>query len=488
MKPTFGFCLLLALSLYYPTVWGQDDVRRTASVAVLEKVQPAVAVVYAFDKDGRRLGTGSGSVIDPRGYVLTAKHVVADRHIVLLGGRPPLTASLVGKMPEFDVAILRLGRPAFSRPGSPKYPRDGLPPDFVTLGVDEEVRMGETVFNIGAPGGRGIVASRGIVSAVAFTGVNPLSISLQSSTAFDEMIQFDAASNPGNSGGPLINLLGQQIGMVVSGIHTEEGIHFAIPTKTIRHCIPQVLCSELQRRYRSGIAIDPQLATVEIAKVDSDSPAAKAGIQVGDQILSVDGRPLRDPIDWAFSQAEWKPEQTLLFEILRGQELVEAKIKLAERTRLKSVVSPDVQSGLACRYTSYDPRVPSPLDQVKRPEGKVIVMDTVQAHPETLELQDHYVLWVEGLLKIEESGRYRFGLSSDDGSKLYLHNQILIDNDGNHAEILRTAWADLEKGLHPIRVEFYEDEGNQSLKLLMAKDDEELAAVEANVLFHVSEE
>ena len=217
-----AFCLLLIVSWCAGNASGQDDIRRTASVEVLERAQPAVAMVYAFSKEGRRLGTGSGSVIDPRGYVLTAKHVVGQQHLVLLGGRPPMTASLVGTMPEFDVALLRIGRPAFQRPGSPDFPRQKMPLDYIPLGVDSEVRMGETIFNIGAPGGRGIVASKGIVSAVAFTGVNPLSISLQSSTAFDKMIQFDAASNPGNSGGPLINLLGQQIGLTVSGIHTEK--------------------------------------------------------------------------------------------------------------------------------------------------------------------------------------------------------------------------------------------------------------------------
>ena len=230
------------------------DVRRSPTVIAIEKAQPAVAAVYAYGDNAG--GSGSGSVIDPRGYVLTAKHVVKQQHIVLLGGRPPLRASVVGTMPEYDQAC--------NRAASPNFPRAALPPDFIQLGIDRDVRMGETILNIGSPGGRGIVATQGIVSAVAFTGVNPLSLATQSATAFDELLQFDAASNPGNSGGPIVNLLGQQIGMAVSGINSEEGIHFALPLKTLRHSIPAILNSELRHRYVSGLTIAPQLASVVV--------------------------------------------------------------------------------------------------------------------------------------------------------------------------------------------------------------------------------
>ncbi|MGB7345542.1 MAG: trypsin-like peptidase domain-containing protein [Pirellulaceae bacterium] len=469
------------------TATGQDDVRRTTSVDVLQKVQPAVAVVYAYTQEGRQKGTGSGSVIDPRGYILTAKHVVDQRHIVLLGGRPPLIATLVGTSPEFDVAILRMGKAAFERPGSPVHPRAALPPDYIQLGVDSELRMGETIFNIGSPGGRGIVASRGIVSATAFTGVNPLSIALQSSTAFDEMIQFDAASNPGNSGGPLINLLGQQVGMTVSGIHTEEGIHFALPTKTLRHSIPEIMCSELRQRYVSGVTIDPQLASVTISNVAPESPAFEAGLQVGDQVLSIDGRKLRDPIDWAFAQADWKPEQSVSLTVQRGAEPLDVEFKLARRERQPSVECKSPQPGLLCQYASYDPRIPAPIDDKDRPSDPPMTISVVKARPEGVKPEDHYELSIHGLLKIEQPGRYRLGLTSDDGSRLYMHDHLVLDNNGNHAPLLRTGWVDLDAGFHPLRIEYYEDQGEQVLEFQMAKDDEPLQSVTAGALFHEGE-
>lgn len=481
-----SFCLLLTLANLAQWAISQEtpppDIRQTATVAAIEKAQPAVAAVYAFDKEGR--GTGSGSVIDPRGYILTAKHLLRDKHIVLLGGRPPLQANLIGAMPEFDVAILKLGKQAFNRPASPAYPRAALPPDFVLLGVDREVRAGETVINIGSPGGRGIVSSQGIVSAVAFVGVNPLSLATQSSTAFDEKLQFDAASNPGNSGGPLINLLGQQIGMAVSGIHSEEGIHFALPPKTIRRSIPAILNSELRHRYVSGISIDPQLASVVVTEVASDSPASDANIRIGDQIISINGRQLRDPIDWEFTRYGWRPEDRVELGIKRAQQSLSVSITLAIRVGQAGVDIEKTEPGLLTRFAPYDSRIPDPLDDNQKPAGPPSVSATVSAQPESLNRQDHYELVFDGLLKVNQAGVYRLGIRSDDGSKLFVHDKLLIDNNGNHGPITRTSWVDLQPGLHPFRIEFYEDEGEQLLEFLMADGDQDLEPVPADRLFH----
>ena len=475
---------MIILFLCGTSLQSQDDVRRTQAVDVLEKATPAVGVVYAFKDQGRQNGAGSCSVIDPRGYVLTAKHVVGEQHIIVLGGRPPLRASLIGTMPEFDVAILKLGRSAYNRPGAPAHPREKLPLDFLQLGVDSEIRVGETVFNVGSPGARGIVATKGIVSAVAFSGVNPLSLSLQSSTAFDELIQFDAASNKGNSGGPLIDMLGQQIGMAVSGVDSEEGVHFALPAKTIRYSIPEILCNELRLGYTSGIEIDPQASTIKIIEIKPKSSASKADLQVGDQILSINGRSLRDPIDWEFSKATWAAGQEVRLSALRGQKLFDVSLQLDKRIEQPGVDVPDVEPGLICKHSAYDPTIPSPLDDQIRPNGVGKTIETVQAHPEFVEQAEHYELLIEGLLKIENAGRYRLGLKSDDGSKLFVHDQLLIDNNGNHAAKLRTGWVNLAKGFHPIRIEFYEDQGEEVLEFLWASNDEELTPVPPATLFH----
>jgi S1-C subfamily serine protease len=458
------------------------DIRRTATVAAVETVQPAIAAVYAFGEN--KQGTGSGSVIDPRGYVLTAKHVMLKQHIVLLGGRPPLKAELIGTSPEFDVAILKLDGPAFDRPGSPAYPREKLPLDFVRLGVDAQVRMGETILNVGSPGGRGIVVTQGIVSAVAFTGINPLAMATQSSTAFDEMLQFDAASNPGNSGGPIINLLGEQVGLTVSGIPSEEGIHFALPMKTVRDSIPAILNSELKHRYTSGISIDRQSSKVIVSNVDENSPASAGDIQIGDEIISVDGRELRDPIDWEFTRFSWRPGDQITLGIKRSKQSFDVPLKLSHRIGKVGIEVEATEPGLACRFAAYDARIANPLDDDLKPSGEPTVIATVVPKPVHVKQEDHYELVIEGLLKIEHPGAYRLGIRSDDGSQLFVHDRLVIDNGGNHSPKLRTNWVDLQAGWHPIRIEFYEDEGGQVLDFLMALGDSELTAVGPDVLYH----
>ncbi len=487
LSPTAPAISCIALLTFAWTGHAQEskmsvDIRRSPTVIAIEKAQPAVAAVYAYDDNGG--GSGSGAVIDPRGYLLTAKHVVKQQHIVLLGGRPPLRASVVGTMPEYDVAILRLGEQAFNRPASPTFPRAALPPDFIQLGIDRDVRMGETILNIGSPGGRGIVATQGIVSAVAFTGVNPLSLATQSATAFDELLQFDASSNPGNSGGPVVNLLGQQIGMAVSGINSEEGIHFALPLKTLRHSIPAILNSEFRNRYTSGISVDPQLASVVVTGVAEDSPAAEADIRVGDQIVSIDGRALRDPVDWEFTRFEWRADDHFTLGLQRGTQTLSASLTLAKRFGQIGVDVAATEPGLLCRFALYDPRLPHPLDDDQFPAGPPTIIATVQPKPKSLTSDDHYELVIEGLINIDKAGVYRLGLRSDDGSRLYVHHQRVIDNSGNHAAITRTGWVDLQAGMHPIRIEFYEDEGQQTLDFLIAKDDAELEPVVAEQLFH----
>ncbi|MCC9601762.1 trypsin-like peptidase domain-containing protein [Stieleria sp. JC731] len=479
-----GFCL--------NSVGAEEDIRQTATVKVLAKAKPCVAVVYAFDSKGKPTGTGSGSVIDPRGYVLTAKHVVKDHHVVVLQGRPPLVAALVGSMPEHDIALLKLGPPAFSRPGSPDYPRAALPLDYLTIAAGKDLMLGETILNVGSPGGRGIVATEGIVSSEAFTGVNPLSTALESSQSFDEMIQFDAANNRGNSGGPLINLNGEQVGVVVSGIPSEEGIHFAVPAETIRLCVQEILCGELRSGFVSGITVNQQLSNVIVTNVDAKSPASEAGLEVGDKIVKVSGRPIRDPIDWSISLAHWRAGQTQHLVIHRGKEILQLPLELRKRLgEPASELVPndeDIQNGLQCRYAAYDPNQQTPLDDDTVPEGQPIIVSAISAKPQDVEMEDHYEMVLSGYLNVPEDGRYRLGIRSDDGSKLFLHGKLVADNNGNHAAILRTGWVSLQAGLHPIEIEYYEDEGNQVLELLIGHGDEELEPVVADQLFYQSTE
>ena len=464
---------------------GEPVSRETPTVRVIRKIQPAAAAIYAR-REGRS-GWGSGSVIDPRGYVLTAQHVVGDQHLIVLAGRSPLRATLIGTMKDSDLAILKLGGPAFNRPASPKYPLDGSTPAFIRLATADSVLLGETILNVGAPGGRGVVVTQGIVSAVNFIGSNPLSLATQSSLGFDQSLQFDAASNPGNSGGALVNMHGEQIGVVTSSFRSEEGIHFAVPPDTIRATIPKLLHAEYRHRYRLGLSVDPQRTSVFITKVEENSPAREADLRVGDQIVSLDGRQLRDPIDYEFCKMDFRAEDEVRLGILRGDEERAVTLQLTERSPDPAITVEEVLPGLLVRAAKYDPRNADPLADDDRPAGPPSVIETVTATPADLPRDEHYELLITGLLKIEEPGLYQLGIASDDGSKLYLHDQLLIDNGGNHSAQRRTNWAYLDAGFHPIRIEFYEDEGQEKLELSIASDEEELAPISADRLFHAAE-
>ncbi|MEL6106968.1 MAG: trypsin-like peptidase domain-containing protein [Planctomycetota bacterium] len=487
MRLSWILCFVFSVS--FPSgVFAEEPLpsRETPAVRVIRDVQPAAAAIYARRKDGRT-GWGSGSVIDPRGYVLTAQHIVGDQHLVVLAGRSPLRAKLIGTTKDSDLAILQLGGPAFNRPASPKYPLDGTTPAFIRLATADSVLLGETILNVGAPGGRGVVVTQGIVSAVNFIGTNPLSLATQSSLGFDQSLQFDAASNPGNSGGALINMHGRQIGVVTSSVRSEEGIHFAVPPDTIRDSIPKLLYAEYRHRYRTGITVDTQREQIFIDAVEASSPAMEADLRAGDQIVSLDGRALRDPIDWEFSKLEFRAGDRLRLGILRQGKELAVELPLVERQPTPGIEVEEPVAGLLARVSEYDPRNPDPLADDDRPAGPPSVIESVTATPPDLPREEHYEVLITGLLKVEQSGLYRLGIASDDGSKLFLHDRLLIDNGGNHSAQRRTDWAFLAEGLHPIRIEYYEDEGNQELELSIAAGDEKMLPVAPDQLFHIAD-
>lgn len=476
------FVALFSALLVVPAHARDASPRETPLVKVVRQVEPAVAVVYALKRNGQ--GSGSGAVVDPRGFVLSAKHVMGEQHVVVLKGRPPLQAKLIGVMPGFDLALLQLGGKAVNRPASPAYPLAGTPPAFVRLAIADDVMLGEPVLNIGSPGGRGVVVTRGIISSLGITGSSALAQATQSSNGWNQALQFDAASNPGNSGGPLINADGEQVGVVTSSIRDSEGIHFAVRPEHIRNSIAQMLNAEFRHRYVSGITIDPQSAKVRITDVQPSSPAAEAKLQADDIIVSIDGRALRDSIDWEFTRYDLRPDQEVQLSIMRNGKELPVSLKLQRREPQLAVEVPEKTAGLLSRVAAYDSRLSDPLVDDDRPAGAPTVVSQVTATPADAPGKDHYELIQEGYLQIEKAGVYRLGIESDDGSRLFVHDQLVVDNGGNHAEQIRSGWVDLAPGLHPLRVEFYEDEGDESLHLLIGTGNEELKEVPPTLLFH----
>ncbi len=236
-------------------------------------------------KKRREQSLGSGVIVSADGLVLTSSHVVegAEEIVVTLAGKRELKATIVGTDPRSDVAVIRLqGELGELRP--------------VPLGDSTALRLGEVVLAIGNPFGLSHTVTMGIVSAKGRADVGIVD--------YEDFIQTDAAINPGNSGGALINLRGELVGIntaILSRSGGYQGIGFAIPVNLARAVMDNLVRSGKVVRGWLGAGVqdlDPQLAEalhlgdpqgVLVSEVQSDSPAAAAGLRRGDVIRKLNG-------------------------------------------------------------------------------------------------------------------------------------------------------------------------------------------------------
>jgi S1-C subfamily serine protease len=275
------------------------DAYSRAVIRAAERVSPSVVnIEVAGPTPSRRRpggppaapqGSGSGFVLTPDGFLLTNSHVVhgAARIEVTLGdgGRHP--AQLVGDDPATDLAVIRIEAPGLMA---------------APLGESHSIRVGQLVIAIGNPYGFQTTVTAGVVSA--------LGRSLRSTTGrlIDNVIQTDAALNPGSSGGPLVNSRGEVVGVNTAVIFPAQGICFATAIDTAKFVVPQLIRSGRVRRSYIGVAASTlplgrrtirfhrlsQAAGVLVASVEPKSPAERAGLRAGDIVVSFAGSPLTD--------------------------------------------------------------------------------------------------------------------------------------------------------------------------------------------------
>jgi S1-C subfamily serine protease len=300
------------------------DAYSQAVVSAVERVGPAVVSVGMARRAPQRLqrrglpelhGSGSGLVIAPDGYVLTNSHVVAsaDRIEVRFADGREMPAAIVGSDPHSDLAILRV-------PGS------GLP--SATLSDSSELRVGQLVIAIGNPLGFQATVTAGVISA--------LGRSLRSDTGrlIEGIIQTDAALNPGNSGGPLVDSRGGVIGVNTAIIAGSQGICFAIPVNTAKQVASQLINFGSVRRAYLGVilqmsGLDRRLAiryglkapsAALITDVDPEGAAVKAGLHAGDLIIKAGDRPVQSPDDLQVVLGRHRIGEALSVEVLRREE------------------------------------------------------------------------------------------------------------------------------------------------------------------------
>jgi S1-C subfamily serine protease len=267
-----------------------DEYSRTV-VGAVERVAPAVAniEIQQRSKSHQRQtgGSGSGFVITPDGFILTNSHVVHDaiRIVVNLSDGRDYPAQLIGDDPETDLAVIRIDAPHLVH---------------VRLADSESLRVGQIAIAIGNPLGFQASVTTGVISALG------RSMYSQSGRLIDNIIQTDAALNPGNSGGPLVNSAGEVIGVNTAMIRPAQGICFAIASDTARLVAGWLIRDGRIRRGYIGVAgqnvplhrriirfYNLALETgVLIVSVEKDSPAQQAGLREGDIIIAFNTEPI----------------------------------------------------------------------------------------------------------------------------------------------------------------------------------------------------
>ncbi|MDQ7988423.1 MAG: Do family serine endopeptidase [Candidatus Dactylopiibacterium sp.] len=273
----------------------------------------------------RRSGLGSGVLVSNDGYILTNNHVIdaADSIEVALNDGRKFPARLVGRDPESDLAVLRIDA------------REAL--TAIHFATDNSVRVGDVVLAIGNPFGVGQTVTMGIVSAL---GRNDLGIN-----TFENFIQTDAPINPGNSGGALVDTQGRLVGIntaIYSRSGGSQGIGFAIPAPSARAIMDQIIRNGQVTRGWIGVQVQEVTAElaqalnlppkgVLIAGIARNSPAARAGLQPGDMLVTIDGKRVEDSRGVLADVAALPPGQLARMAILRNGKRMEAVVQVAQR-------------------------------------------------------------------------------------------------------------------------------------------------------------
>lgn len=258
----------------------------------------------------KSVSLGSGFLIDESGLILTNAHVIrnASRIVVTTYSGKSYEAREVAEDLQMDIALLRIC-----------HLRSDYQFPPVRLGRSNDILLGETLISMGNPYGLGNSVATGVVSGIGRKAVYKKKI------IFSDIVQLNIALNPGNSGGPLVNLDGETIGMTMSSFKGAEGISFGIPLAQIRAILAKWLIPENAGEVGLGILpeIDPEDETVLIVRqLIEGSPAALAGFRVGDRIVGINGVRIRNTIDAGRMLYKLRTNEELSFMLSDGQMLV----------------------------------------------------------------------------------------------------------------------------------------------------------------------
>jgi S1-C subfamily serine protease len=310
------------------------ELYRTASPSVVHIANVALArSPWSLDVSAIPRGSGTGFVWDPSGYVVTNAHVVdgGDRYHVTLADQSTWRARLVGADPDTDVAVLKIDAP-------------GVTLQPIAVGTSSDLQVGQSVFAIGNPFGLDQTLTTGVISGLG------REIRADTGRKIRDVIQTDAAVNPGNSGGPLLDSAGRLVGMntaIVSPSGVSAGIGFAVPADTINRVVPRLIQGRPSERAGLGIRLVPDdylrrvgVEGAGVLEVVEGSGAAEAGLRptrrgpasgrvlLGDVIVAVDGEKVENRLALLDALQDRQVGERVVVTVLRGDSRIDLTVEL----------------------------------------------------------------------------------------------------------------------------------------------------------------
>lgn len=416
---------------------------RAALVNVIDRCSRATVDMRGLVYDPRgfyEVGAGSGTIVHENGYIITANHVAKG---------PPSTAHLYdGRTYEYRILMRIADDVGLVKIDPPK------PLEAMKIGRSNNLMLGEPAIVIGNANALTHTVSTGLVSG--------LDRGPQHGANVHGAIQTSAPVNPGNSGGPLINADGEFIGMIQSVEERAENVAFAVPVDHIRRICIENLYQPQRDGYWLGMEVDGYGQPV-VTKVTPGSPADKAGVEVGDLLTHAADMRITDGLHFCIAMMGRKPGQEFPIEIRRETEAIKLNTVLEEIPYRPADDVEGLVNGLDYRVYEGNWTLLPEFDKLTPVESGRTDKFSHTTGSKYGKGGDYYGLVFAGYIDVPADGAYFFYLVSDDGSRLWIGDELVVTNDGLHAPIEVAGSIRLKAGKHPVRVTFFEQAANETL-------------------------
>ncbi|HUU93785.1 MAG TPA: trypsin-like peptidase domain-containing protein [Phycisphaerae bacterium] len=444
---------------------GYEMLRRTAVVEVYQACKDSVVNIGCSREDEadpnvRHTEYGSGVILHPAGFVLTNAHLLRKGGDLAVGfaESKDYQAHVIAVDETRDLAVLMLDADRRFKP--------------IRLGRSNGLLVGERVVTMGNPLGMGLTVAEGIVSAIGRSTKSEY-------TYYPDMIQTDATTNPGSSGGPLLNVSGEMVGINTTKNLKADNIAFAIPADRIRENLPEVLAVEGRYGFVLGIDVATD-GPARVTAVTPGSPAAAGGVRIGDVVRSVGTETVTSGLDFHFALVGVEGGTALPIQVLRDGKFVSLAVtptRVAPRPAAKVT---DLVSGLArSHYRGKWQTIPDVSGLKPAKTGTSATFDLGEFAG-----KDGFALEFTGYIDVPAGGVYGFYTASDDGSRLHVAGQLVVENDGAHPRREVRGFISLAKGKHAIVCTFFEGGGEEALTVSWEGPDFHKVPIPASALFH----